>query len=124
MQPPREICVVFITIRATSPGYGYFFLVFASFGLFCLLIGHRIFWKLKALLVDWDEASDIEDDHPPTMDYSSSSLLCVPLVPQHFRLTIPSLAVYGIMTTELTVCGTSCLSLSREVYLQVSTGSP
>ena len=75
---------VFITIRATVNWLRIFFLVFASIGLFCLLIGLRMIWKLKILFVDSgsdsDEVSVDEDDRSFTdsmvKDYLVS-ILCV-----------------------------------------------
>ena len=73
---------VFITIRATVNWLRIFFLVFASFGLFCLLIGLGTFWKLKALFVDSEEASNIEQEYPSmassTVKEYFSSFVCVP----------------------------------------------
>ena len=116
----------FVTIRATVNWLRIFFLIFASFGLLCFLIGLRMFWNLKALFVDSDEVLNVEDDYPTTAKDYFSTFLWVPF--QSYSaflshdvntnvLSHPSLAIYGIVTAELIVCGISCLSPSQEACL-------
>jgi hypothetical protein len=121
----------FATVRATVNWLRIVFLVGVSIGLFYVLISLRSIPSLrKALSAGSDEASDEAPDTEfvPIMPFARilwiSSVMWVPSwFPRCFRLTIiiltrcPRLAVYGIVTAELIVCGISFLSSGREAYL-------